>query len=112
MPRVNIPHQQLSRSGVITGGTGVSEVNSDAANDHQLVNDEKVILQVRSTDAGSQSVTFVTQGTVDGQAVGDRVESIAAGVTRTYGPFPVSIYGDLMQIDVTVGTLRFLALHL
>jgi hypothetical protein len=111
MPRVSIPHQQVSRAGVIVTGAGVSEVSSDAANDHQMVNDGKVLLLVRSTDAGAQSVTFVTQGTVDGQAVGDRVESIAAGIAKAYGPFPVEIYGELMFIDVTVATLRFLALH-
>lgn len=112
MPRVNIPHQQVSRAGVITNGTGVSETNSDAANDHQVVNDGKVLVFVRSTDAGTQSVTFVTQGTVDGQTIGDRVENVGAGVTEVFGPFPVEIYSELMFIDVTVATLRFIALHL
>lgn len=112
MPRTTIPQQQLSRAGTVVSGTGVSETVADPANDHQVANDGKVIIIVRNTDAGAQTVTFVTPGTVDTQAVADRTDSIPAGVQRMYGPFPPSDYGDVLQIDCTNANLRFMAFHL
>ena len=112
MPRVDVPHQQISRSGTIISGTGVSEVVADPTNDHSVVNDGRVLIAVRNTDAAPQSVVFVTPGTVDTQAVADRSESITDGVQEIFGPFSPAEYGDVLNIDVTNANLRLMALYL
>lgn len=111
MARTAIPVVNIDRSGVIVNGTGVSEVTGDAANDHSVVNDGNTFVQVRNVNASPVNCTFVTQQVIDGQAVADRVESVPATAGKIYGPFPVSIYGTSLEIDVTDANLRFIALR-
>lgn len=49
---------------------------------------------IKNGDASDHTVTFVTQATVDGQAVADRTVTLTAGHTYAIGPFQPGIYND------------------
>lgn len=108
MPRVDLPHTQITRAAVAPG----AEVNGDATNNHSVVNDGNVFLLVRNSGAGSRTVTIVTPGTVDSQAVADRVISVGAGLSRYVGPFPPTDYGDPLSVDVEHTEVKLTAYHL
>jgi hypothetical protein len=108
MPRVNLPHTQITRAGVAPG----AEVSGDATNNHSVVNDGNVFLLARNSGAGARTVTIVTPGTVDTQAVADRVISITAAESRYIGPFPPGDYGDPVNVDVEHTEVKLTAYHL
>ena len=108
MPRVDLPHTSITRAAVAPG----AEVNGDATNNHSVVNDGNVFLLVRNSGASARTVTIVTPGTVDTQAVADRVISITAAASRYIGPFPPSDYGDPLSVDVEHAEVKLTAYHL
>ena len=60
---------------------------------HVLNNGANAMLIVRNGHASNEFVvTFITQVTVDGQAVGNKSIQVNAGETRIIGPFPPDIY--------------------
>lgn len=105
MPRVAIPVTTLSDAGVADPG----EQNGDTVNGHSLPNTGKTVLRVRNADAAAQNLTLVTPITVGGKAVADTVVSIPAGVTRTFGALPTSLYGTSVPIDVSSSNLKLIA---
>ena len=88
--------------------TGVDMVGvSCASGGDSFANDGQEIIQVFNGDSGSHSVTVVTQAAPDGGAVTALTVAIAAGVTKTLGPFPTGVYNDtngLVQITYTAVT--------
>lgn len=60
----------------------------------QFANTGKEFVEVDNADAAPMTATFVTQKTVDGQAVGDRAVTVPAGERRIIGPFDPSVYND------------------
>lgn len=61
----------------------------------QFANTGQEIAVIKNGSGSPITVTFVTQATVDGQAVGDLAVVLAAGETRSIGPFPTGIYNDV-----------------
>lgn len=112
MPRTDLPLTDLSRAGVAPG----AEVNGDVTNNHEFSNNGRVFLLVRNSDASvARTVTIVTPGTVDGQAVADIAISVPATVSRYIGPFPEGIYnvaGGVVQVNVDHANLRLTAYRL
>lgn len=105
MARTVLQAVHPSRDGVAspTPATG------DTTNGHVVSNTGRTIVTVKNTGASAHSVTFVIPGTVDGQAVADRVVSIAAGASREFGQFSPEIYGGQMAIDVDSTELQLSA---
>lgn len=84
--------------------------NGDTTNGHVAKNSGRTIITVSNADASNpHSVTFVIPGTVDGQAVADRVVSIPASGSREFGQFPVEVYGGQLAIDVDSSQLKLSA---
>lgn len=84
MPRVELTRTAISRAGVATA----AEQNSDAVNNHYVVDDGRTFVLVRNNNAGAQTVTIEIPGEHDtGIAHADRVVSIPAGESRFIGPF-------------------------
>lgn len=90
--------------------------NGDATNDHYFTgNDGKVVLEVVSTDAGSQTVTIKRSPAFRvGMPLTDEVVTVAAGVTRVLGPFPKAEFdqngaGDVYFDPSVSNTLDFRA---
>lgn len=113
MPRVEIPLTTLS--GLVAGvASSVDTANSDATNDHVLSNIHKGMwLEITNTIASPATVTFVTPGTAKGRAIADDAPTIGASeVRRRFGPFDPAVYGEDLQVDVTVTTLSLRAYQL
>lgn len=106
MPRVAITVTPITRDGV----TGAAEADGDPANNHSIANTGRVFVEVRNASVDTaHDVTFVTQTTIDGQAVGDRTTSIPFGETHRFGSFPVNFYGRELHVDVAHADLKLRA---
>ena len=78
-------------------GTGTSEVAADVAG-NTFQNDGKVLIVARNSGVTPRNITMTTPGTVDGEAIGDPVYSLAASATVILGPFDPAVYGHTMTI--------------
>ncbi len=87
-----------------------------AAGGDDFVNSGSELLLIEHTDELGSDVdlTIVTQQTVDGEDVADKVITIPAGTLHLLGPFPRAIYNDgddkvqltySDETDVEVGVL-------
>jgi archaellum component FlaG (FlaF/FlaG flagellin family) len=109
MPRVNLPHTQISRAGIAPG----SEVTGDPSNNHSTANDGKVFLLARNSGSGSaRTVTLKIPTVVDGQAVASRTVSVPISSSKYIGPFPPGDYGNVLEVDVDHAELKLTAYHL
>lgn len=110
MPRTAVPVTEITRTGVAPA----AQVAGDASNDHDLPNDSRTWVEVQNLNVAAVNVTFVTPGNVSGQAIDDQVVSVPGASTRLVGPFPTSLFGETLQIDVATNAadLRFRAFRL
>ena len=95
MARTLIPTNTVVRAGIAPALTA-----GDDANEMYFVNDGRTFLYVLNT-GGASNLTFITPGTVDALAIGDRTVAVAIDATEGMfiGPFPPNIYN---QSDGTV----------
>lgn len=109
MARALVPTVVSSRSGVALP----TAADGDPTNGHYLQNSGKTKLLVENTNgsATARTVTFKFYRTVDGSAVEDRAESIPAGETQVFGPFPTDDYGTQLLIDVDNAELKLRAIE-
>ena len=106
MPTTDIPVTDVTRNGV-DHGADATEIAGDIANDHSMSNTGKEFISVRNSGASVRTVTLVTPGTVDGEAIADRTVSIAASATgKLIGPFPVAIYNNVGAVDKNKITVK------
>lgn len=109
MPRINLPHTNISRAGVADG----AEVDGNTTDNHSTANDGRMWLEVRNADAGGpHTVTVRIQDVVDGQSVTSKTFSIPASSKRRIGPWPPGQYGDVLEVDVDSSQLKLTAYHL
>lgn len=108
MARGVVPVTEITRTGVAEP----AETNGDATNNHVIANDGNMWIEVRNSNGAStaRTLTIHLTGARDGQAPAPKTYSIAAAATRRIGPFPVSLYGSAMQVDVDNAELKLLAL--
>jgi hypothetical protein len=100
MARTALSVQQVSRAG-LTPAYAAPNVDG-----HAIPNSGKECLHVKTT-TNACNVTFQTPGSVDGQAVGDRVVALGTSTERIIGPFPPSIYNqgaEELYVDFSVVT--------
>lgn len=83
-----------------------AENDGDATNHHTLANSGKTKLYVRNSGAGARVVTIAITKQVQGQAVTAITKSVPAGETWVFGPFPVSDFGALVNVDVAHAELK------
>ena len=83
----------LSIQEVVRAGLNPTLSAATAGGD-EFANTGKEFIYINNGHTGAQTVTIVTQQTVDGQAVADRTVSVPAGEFRLIGPFPVATYND------------------
>ncbi|PWG13902.1 hypothetical protein DF268_08515 [Streptomyces sp. V2] len=109
MPRTALTPVQATRAGTVLPAA----VAGDVANGNSVANDGRVVLVVKNTNASStaRTVTFAFTKTVDGQAVTARAETIPAGETQVFGPFPPTDYGTSLAVnadnaELTVQVIR------
>lgn len=72
------------------------------------------VVVANTSEDTAYDVTFVTPGTVgsEGFPIGDKIEEIAFGAKKWFGPFPVELYGDAIHITVEDAELKLQAFYL
>ena len=73
---------------------GLDPTANAVASEDSFTNDGKTLIEVINADASPNTVTIVTQSTVDGLAVADKTVVVPAGEARIIGPFPKQIYNN------------------
>lgn len=101
MPRVAVAVIDLTKAGIIIGGTGTVEVAGNAADNHYFAGGGggDIIPIIRNAGAGARTWTPVKNKYVDGDLATSTARSIAAGVTKAFAPLPP---GDYLQADGTI----------
>lgn len=98
MPRVNIAHQDVVRTGL-----NPTETVGDATNNHETPFHPRIIFRVRNAHATlAKNFTLRVQKAIDGLAITHRIVSIPAVATRYIGP-PTDDYrsgADKIEFDV------------
>jgi hypothetical protein len=98
MARAAIAATQATRAGTVLPAA----TTGNATDNHSVQNDGRVILIVKNTNASStaRSITSYAARSVDGLTAPTRIESIPAGETQVFGPFPPTDYGTTLLVDV------------
>jgi hypothetical protein len=85
----------------------IAVVNGDVANGHTVPNDGATAFDVANTSVDTDyDVTVHVRGDVEGQSV-TVVETVTHGQTLGFGPYPVSVYGANLLVDVENAALHF-----
>lgn len=94
MPSTNIPvKSHTSRAGSVLG----AGVAADVTNGNNFANDGNTYLLCVG-GAAAKTITFVTPGTVGGLAVADLTASVGITENKVFGPFPVELFGSVLEI--------------
>ncbi len=88
MPRVDATPLTITRDGAAPAY--VAPTGDQVA----FANTGRRFLHVKNASAAPINVTAITPGTVDGQAIADRVTAVPAAGERFIGPFPADIYNQ------------------
>jgi len=100
VPRTSLTAAQASRAGTVLPAATAG----DAVNGNSIANDGRVILIAKNTNGAStaRTITFQTaRSVVDDLSKPTRQESIPAGETQVFGPFPSTDYGTTLNFDVS-----------
>lgn len=90
MAEVTLTPEAVSRASLAAAYTAIASTDN-----YKFVNDGKTVLHFKKTGAGAATITVVTPGTVDGQAVADKTFSVPATTGDKFaGPWPRDIYND------------------
>jgi hypothetical protein len=109
VPRVDVPVTLITRNGVAPA----TETNGDATNNHSVVNDGTVWLEVRNSGTTvPRTVSARFESTIDGQTVPAKTWTIGTEATRRIGPFPTRLYGSTLLVDVDNAELKLAAYKL
>jgi hypothetical protein len=89
---------EVKRTPDVPTASGVEPTVIEGMNtaDTQLIANKSgnVLLRVSNGSGEATEVTIVTPGTVNGNAIADKVVSVAAGKTKEIGPFAPSTYNN------------------
>lgn len=109
MPRTSLTAVQASRAGTVLPAATAG----DATNGNSIANDGRTVFIVTNTNGTSTSrtITFATVRSVDGLTAPIRSETIPAGETQVFGPFPPTDYGNTLAINVDNAELTIQAIR-
>jgi hypothetical protein len=116
MARSAIPVTISVKEGVVQP----SVTSSDATNKHYIANnDGRIILEINNTNAGTQTVTFLTSRVLQGLPVTNLIVSLTTGQIKYAGPFPTDLFNqtyttflNCILIDPSVTTdIKFRAIQ-
>lgn len=100
MPRTLGVIQEVVRDGITP-----TQVAADTANGHEILNnDGRVVVRINNGNAGTSTWTADIKQQVDGVDPASKSLAVPAGAVRYFGPFPVSIYGAALWLNVDVDT--------
>lgn len=102
MPATDIPVNVVVRTG--SGIADPTPATADNVNNNSFINDGRTMLRLTAT-SGTPTLTVVTPGTVDGNAVADVVYTLSTSVVFV-GPFPTEIFGSVVTLIPSANTVR------
>ena len=98
---------EFGRAGVVVSDGAPASLAGDTFN-----NTGAELFAVFNGDVAPKTVTFETVITVDGFAVPNRDVIVPAGETWLIGPFPVAVYGSVVNVTYSAVTaVEVKALH-
>lgn len=77
-----------------------TETTGNATDNHYFNNTGRTKLLARNSGASGRLVTIHISRTVAGQSVTPITKTVAAGATEVFGPYPVSDFGSVVNVDV------------
>lgn len=109
MARTLITPTAVTRTGVAPP----AETAGDVANGNYIPNSGNLYLLLRNANGAStaRNLTVAFANSVDGQTVTPKPYAVAAGASLWVGPFPVSIYGQSLNINADNAELKVSALQ-
>ena len=111
MADVTISVQNIVQAGLVVVHTGSLNIPDT----HKVRNDGQTFIRVVNGGGSPAVTTIATPGNVSGNAIADRVVSVAAGTEQNIGPFPTGVFNDSNgDINITfdfVTTVTIAALH-
>ena len=112
MARIEVPVKRVSRL-TASSFTAAEAVNGDTVAGMQMVNNGATVLVVSSSSGSQQTVETILVETVDFQPASPVTIPIAANSAfAVFGPFPVNLYGNILEFDVSSALLDFGAFSL
>jgi hypothetical protein len=104
MARTALPFGVITRTGL----TPLTPTAGDVANGNSLLNDGETIFRLaNSGSTASRTLTITVPGSVDGQAVTAKTETLAQSAAKWFGPYPTGVYGGLLKLNVDNAELTF-----
>lgn len=81
---------------ILTSTLGDQDLTAAAASasGDQFLNDGRVVLYFKNTNASDRTITIVTAGTVNGLAIADVTLTISQDEEKIIGPFPPRVFND------------------
>ena len=80
--------QKITRAGITPSAAAAS------GGGDKFVPDDDVFVSLANGSGSPITVTFVTQGNVDGEPIADRTVSVPASGSKFVGPFPKQIFAN------------------
>lgn len=112
MARTTVPVTQTSRLQVFPT-FAADVVDGDTVNGMRMVNDGATWLHVVSSSGSAQTIDLIILETIDFSTPAPITLTIPANTfAANIGPFPVGIYGNVLEFDVSSISLGFLAFRL
>lgn len=96
-----VPVTALTRAGLVDPAATAG----DTTNGMTISNGGTMFLQVNNTDTVARTFEVDIPGSIDGIVYPNRTYSLAAGESRKYGPWPVTIYGNSVFVQVVSSNL-------
>lgn len=110
MARVDVPVLRTSR---LVAFSTTTSVTGDPVNGMRMVNDGATVLVVDNLAPGDQTVSTIIVEAIDSQVPGPVVITIGANTYVTVlGPFPINLYGSVLEFDVSSSIVTFNAFSL
>jgi hypothetical protein len=107
MARVEVPVKRVSRLSA-SSFTAAQAVNGDVANGMRMFNDGATVLVVSSSSGASQAIETIIVESIDFSVPPPIVITIAANAAfAVVGPFPTSLYGNVLEFDVSSALMDF-----
>jgi hypothetical protein len=101
MPRTALTSNALSAASA--PGTLLTEptpVAADATNGNSAANSGMTMIRIQNTDTASHTLTLITPGNVDGNAIADDPRVIPASGKALIGRLDPRVYGTTLQMTV------------
>lgn len=94
---------------VLTSTLGDQDLAPVAVEDigDTFVNDGRIILYFKNTNAGDRTISIFTGGTINGLAIADVTLTISQDEEKIIGPFPMRVFNNgsgLVQLAYTADT--------